>query len=45
MSVLYDDLKLRQTLNINISHFSNLKSFNNYVKSLYFSILQSICKF
>jgi hypothetical protein len=39
MSVLYNGLKLCQTLNININHFSNLKSFKNYVKSLDLSII------
>jgi len=39
MSVLYNGLKLCQTLNINISHFDNLKSFKKYVKNLDLSII------
>lgn len=39
MSVLYKGLKLCQTLNINISHFNNLKSFKKYVNNLDLSII------
>jgi len=38
-SVLYNGLKLCQTLNINISHFNNLKAFKKYVKNLDLSII------